>query len=218
MVPLFMAGDKQYYYFANQTRKTNDVPLIFICEGPLEFSKFKAGFCGVNESNHRMYNIPLLLKGKLVGYFLRQFLRNPRYINTSFSDSLFAFWSAYFLEHDYTFLYQYVRWDENTINQTLIDEYNWEIDPETPSTWRIGDGTAAFYNYIYYTVAGFTENDTLRCNQVREGSLTRQEALEKVDRENQPRWNSMEWYAHTIGFNLHEAVQVINSIPKHYAK
>ena len=27
-----------------------------------------------------------------------------------------------------------------------------ELAPDTRTTWRIGDGTAAFYNYIYYTV------------------------------------------------------------------
>lgn len=46
---------------------------------------------------------------------------------------------------------------------------------DTNTTWRIGDGTAAFYNYVYYTVAGFTEHDTFRSNQIREGQMTREE-------------------------------------------
>lgn len=88
--------------------------------------------------------------------------------------------------------------------------------PDTPSSWRIGDGTAPFYNYIYYTVAGFTENDTFRSNQIREGVLTREQALELVRRENQPRWEALQWYAQTIGFDLDEALNVIHSMPKLY--
>ena len=60
-------------------------------------------------------------------------------------------------------------WDEGLIDQTLAREYRWETAADTGTTWRIGDGTAAFYNFIYYTVAGFTENDTFRSNQIREG-------------------------------------------------
>ena len=53
-----------------------------------------------------------------------------------------------------------MKWDENEINKTLINDYEWELAPDTTTTWRIGDGTAAFYNYVY-KLAGFTEHDTL---------------------------------------------------------
>ena len=65
-------------------------------------------------------------------------------------DTLGAFLSSYFLPHKYEFLFDYVPWDEEKINHTLLNEYHWETSPDSPSTWRIGDGTAAFYNYIYY--------------------------------------------------------------------
>ena len=51
----------------------------------------------------------------------------------------------------------------------MLDSYGWERAVDTSSTWRLGDATAPFYNYIYYTVAGFTEHDTFRSNQIREG-------------------------------------------------
>jgi glutamine---fructose-6-phosphate transaminase (isomerizing) len=218
MVPLFMAGDKQYYYYANQVREHNDISLVFVCECPLELTKFKAGFCGVDESHHRIFDISMLKKIKLGWYYLRQYMSNPSYINASLFDSIFAFWSSYFIPHNYLFLYRYVEWKEDEIVSTLIREYNWEIDPEAPSTWRIGDGTAPFYNYIYYTVAGFTENDTLRSNQIREGVISRDEALALVQKENKPRMKAMEWYAKTVGFNLDEAIRMINAIPKLYMK
>ena len=81
-------------------------------------------------------------------------------------------------------IFDYISWIETEVENILINKYDWETDPGTTSTWRIGDGTTAFYNYIYYVVAGFTENDTFRSNQIREGLITRKEALRKLEIEN----------------------------------
>ena len=32
------------------------------------------------------------------------------------------------------------------------EDTEWESADDTKSTWRIGDGTASFYNYIYYII------------------------------------------------------------------
>ena len=218
MVPLFMAGDKQYFYYAEQVRKVNQLALTVVSENPMELSKFKAGFCGINEGSKRIYNISMTDKFRLLGYYGKQYLANPRYLNFTIVDNIFAFFSSYIMKHNLFHIYRYERWEEEKINTTLQTLYGWECDPGAKSTWRIGDGTAAFYNYIYYTIAGLTENDTLRSNQIREGMLNRDSALVAVHLENQPRWDSMEWYARTIGFNLLEAVMAVNQAPKLYAR
>ena len=97
-----------------------------------------------------------------------------------------------------------------------MSKYNWELAPDTNTTWRIGDGTAAFYNYIYYRIAGFTEHDTFRSNQIREGQITRQEAIRLVEDENQPRYANLKWYLDTINLDFEDTIKVINSIPKIY--
>jgi hypothetical protein len=88
------------------------------------------------------------------------------------------------------------------------------VAPDTSTTWRIGDGTAAFYNYANYTIAGFTEHDTFRSNQIREGQLSRERALELVADENQPRYENIRWYLDTIGFDLRGTLRAVNQIPK----
>ena len=95
------------------------------------------------------------------------------------------------------------------IDDTLINNYDWEVAPDTNTTWRIGDGTAAFYNYIYYTVAGFTEHDTFRSNQIREGDLSREEALYLVEDENRPRYPNIKWYLDAIGMDFEDVIPVI---------
>ena len=139
------------------------------------------------------------------------------YFNRSLWDTLSGEYHRSFTKkNDYFHLFDYWRWDEDLINSKLVNEYDWEIAPDTSTTWRIGDGTAAFYNYVYYTVAGFTEHDTFRSNQIREGQMSRERALELVHDENQPRYQNIRWYLDTLGMDFVDVIRVINKIPKMY--
>jgi hypothetical protein len=156
---------------------------------------------------------------KQLRYQYRRFhamLQSPGYFNTSLWDTLSGEYYRSFTEKsDYFHVFDYWRWDEKTVDETLA-LYDWEKAPDTQSTWRIGDGTAAVYNYIYYTVAGFTEHDTFRSNQIREGQLTREEALAMVEEENAPRYPNIKWYLDAVGIDFAEAIKVVNAIPKLY--
>ena len=61
-------------------------------------------------------------------------------------------------------------------------------------------------------VAGFTENDTFRSNQIREGDLTREEAINLLVIQNEPRWDSIQWYCRTIGIDFDGTIKIINKI------
>ncbi len=218
MIPLFMAGDKQYFYYANKLRQQTGVNAIIYGDNLLETTRFKSGFSGVkpNFGLERTYSLTLTNKMRLAAYYGNQYLLNPAYINASVFDTLSAFGSYYVIKHDYVNLYRYIRWDEDEINTTLMNEYDWELAKDTRTTWRIGDGTAPFYNYIYYCVAGFTENDTFRSNQIREGMISRERALELIREDNQPRFESIQWYCDTISIDMERALERINAIPKLY--
>ena len=217
MIPLFMAGDKPYFYYIHKLRKQTGVKLAAYSENRLERTGFKTGFCGViEETGESYYAIPLIRKMKIAAYYARQCIMNPAYLNSSIFDNLFGFLSAYTMRHDYLFFDDYIRWNEDAIVSLLRKEYDWEVDPGTATTWRIGDGTAAFYNYIYYTVAGFTENDTLRSNQVREGIISRERALALAREDNRPRYKSIQWYCNTIGVDFNRVMRRINEIPRLY--
>jgi predicted glutamine amidotransferase len=219
-VPLFMAGDKHYFYYANQLQKDLNAKVVIYSENPFEKTDFKYGFAGIPPKFdiEHVYSLGLKNKILLASYYFKQYLRNPSLINSSIFDTILAYFYSYFISHQYLYFYKYKKWDENEIISTLVSKYGWELATDTKSTWRIGDGTAAFYNYIYYTVAGFTENDTFRSNQIREGVLSREEALKKVEEENRPRWESIKWYCDIIGIDFESTIDTINRIPKLYEK
>ncbi|MHC1784661.1 MAG: hypothetical protein AB9891_18245 [Anaerolineaceae bacterium] len=216
-VPLFMAGDKQYFYYANLVGKQTGCKIIVLCENLLETTRFKTGFCDISPhfGSQHTYSLSLGDKFKLLSYYGKRFVGNPSYLNSSLVDTLGAYMSYYFLPHNYLNLYEYIQWDESEINDTL-KAYNWETASDTKSTWRIGDGTASFYNYIYYTMSGLTENDTFRSNQIRAGFLSREEALDLVNEENVPRYNSIQWYCDVIGLDFISTMKRINNSTKLY--
>jgi len=223
MIPIFMAGDKQYYYYANKIRTDYNLNSVLMATNPFEKTYFKAGFCGVMpDILKRVYNkldlerLPASDVIKMTGYYLGQYVKNPRYINSSVIDTFTATGSFYVIPHNYFRLFDYIHWDEKLIDNTLLNDYDWEMAEDSQTTWRIGDGTAPFYNYIYCVVAGLTENDTLRSNQIREGMLSRDEALELVYRDNQPRFDSMKWYFDAINVDMQSALEVINNMKKLY--
>ena len=217
MVPLLMAGDKQYFYFAHQIAKEYGIKSIFFFPNQLEKTYFKSGFCGVDEKGDLFFKISSYQRMKLASYYMKRFLTNPGYLNSSLVDTANAFYCTYFLPNeDLCFLYDYIPWDESEIMKTLFDKYNWEKASDTTTTWRIGDGTASFYNFIYLTMAGFSEIDTFYSNQIREGIISRSEAAARAAEENIIRYDSIREYAQIVGVDADRAIQVINSAPKLY--
>jgi hypothetical protein len=186
---------------------------------PLETTHFKSGYLGV-PPDFEMEGVYSSGLSKQLSYQKLRFaemLRNPSYINSSIWDTLTGeYHRSVAKRSDYFHIFDYWRWDENEINHTLISEYDWEVAEDTPTTWRIGDGTAAFYNYVYFTVGGFSEHDTFRSNQIREGDITRDEALELSRTENAPRYENIKWYLDAAGIDFKDAISAVNAIPKLY--
>jgi len=219
MIPLFMAGDKQFFKYANLIKKQTHIDLNIWGINFLENTDFKVGFCGVPPKwdKEMIYSMNAKSKAKLFGYVGKNIIQNPYYFNPSLIDTFDSFLSRYTNPRkDYYHFFDYFEWNENEIEKILLDEYNWETSKDLKSTWRIGDGTASFYNYIYYTVAGFSEFDTFRSNQIREGMISRKDALKLIEEENIPRYESLRWYIEIIGLDFDYVIKVINKIPKLY--
>ena len=216
MIPLFMAGDKYFFYYARKIKKQLGIDLEIWGINNLENTDFKIGFSGIKPqfNKKRIYSISVINKLKLFGFVGKNLIKSPSYLNQSVFDSIGSIASRYFTsKKDYFHLFDYLNWDENIINETIEKKYNWEKAVDTDSTWRIGDGTASFYNYIYTLFVGFSENDTFRSNQIREGLITREEALSFVYKENEPRYNSLKWYLDIIGLDYKTTINKINDFP-----
>jgi glucosamine--fructose-6-phosphate aminotransferase (isomerizing) len=219
MMALLTAGDKHFFRHVETVKRQTGVSLNLWGVNPLEVTHFKTGFLGVEPDfeEKRVYSHGIAKQMRYHALRTKAMTQSLGYFNRSLWDTFSGEYYRSFTEKkDYFHLFDYWRWDEDEINDSLLNEYDWEMAPDTSTTWRIGDGTAALYNYIYYTVAGFTEHDTFRSNQIREGQITRARALELVNDENQPRYQNIRWYLDTLGMDFGEVIDVINKIPKMY--
>lgn len=219
MVSIFTAGDKHFFRHVETVKNQTNISLNLWGVNPLEVTHFKAGFLGIppDFEEKKVYSSGGMKQLRYQLLRLKEMLKSPLYLNSSLWDTVSGeYWRSYHRKIDYFHVFDYWRWDEHIIDDCLLNEYSWEKAPDTNTTWRIGDGTAAFYNYIYYNVAGFTEHDTFRSNQIREGDLTREKALELVKDENSPRYPNLQWYLDSIGLDFEETIRRINKIPKMY--
>lgn len=219
MMAMLTAGDKHFFRYVEYVKKQTGINLNLWGVNPLEVTHFKTGFLNIEpdfEEKH-VYSHGIM---KQLRYHSKRFMamiESPGYFNSSLWDTISGEYYRSFTEKkDYYHIFDYWRWDENQVNNCLLNEYDWEMAVDTPTTWRIGDGTAAFYNYVYYTVAGFTEHDTFRSNQIREGQISRQKALELVQDENRPRYQNIRWYLDTLGLEFERVIKIVNAIPKLY--
>ena len=212
MVSILTAGDKHFFRHIETVKKQTGISLNLWGVNPLEVTHFKAGFLGIKPD---FYGTHVYRNGvfKQLNYQVMRLIAMSKslgYFNASLWDTISGeYYRSFTKKTDYFHIYDYWQWDEEVCDNTL-KLYDWELAPDTNTTWRIGDGTAAFYNYIYQTMAGFTEHDTFRSNQIREGQITREKALELAEDENRPRYQNIRWYLDAVGLNFSEVIGRIN--------
>lgn len=221
MLSVLTAGDKHFFRHIETVKKQTGLQLNLWGINPLEVTHFKSGFLGVppDFAEERVYSHGAMKQLRYQSLRSRAMLQSPGYFNRSLWDTLSGeYYRSFTHKSDYFHIFDYWRWDEQEINNTLLGGYDWERAPDTSTTWRIGDGTAGFYNYAYFTIAGFTEHDTFRSNQIREGDITRDEALRLVVEENAPRYSNIKWYLDVLGIDFKDAIREVNRAPKLYER
>lgn len=219
MMAMLTAGDKHFFRHVESIKKQTGINLNLWGVNPLETTHFKTGFLGIKPDfeEDKVYTNGIMKQMRYHSKRFKAMAQSPGYFNRSLGDTLSGeYYRSFTTKQDYFHIFDYYQWNEDEVNDTLISQYDWETAIDTSTTWRIGDGTAGFYNYVYYTVAGFTEHDTFRSNQIREGQLTREAALLLVADENRPRYQNIRWYLDTLDMNFNEVVKIVNNIPKLY--
>lgn len=218
MINILMAGDKHFFRHVETVKKQTGISLNLWGVNSLETTHFKTGFLNVppDFEEDKVYSSGAMKQLRYQYLRFKAMSRSPGYFNSSLWDTLSGeYYRSLHKKTDYFHVFDYWTWEEPLVDQCLA-MYDWEKAPDTATTWRIGDGTAAFYNYVYHTVAGFTEHDTFRSNQIREGQMTRQEAIVLIEDENRPRYANIKWYLDAVGLDFANTINVVNAIPRLY--
>lgn len=125
-----------------------------------------------------------------------ELLRNPRYLLSPFvplrifMEYLYNFAPVGFVRRrlnpswQYVELFRYLGYDENHVLDVITNELGWKKYHHSAASWRSDCKINLLKNVCYQRTLGFTKNDELVSGMIRHGSLTREEALQRVAHDN----------------------------------
>ncbi len=207
-IPILMAGDKPYFRWGREVAHERGNLPVLLADHPMETTGFKAMLAGANPSlDHAQgssYRLGITNMARMVFSYGSHAMQSPGLIPSLAKEGLTGFIDYYVREHK-NFLrpFSYIPWEEEVIEQTLRAEYDWSSgEDRSVTSWRMGDGTAPFYNLMYLIGIGMTEHDTLRSNQIRFGLMDRTEAVERIDLDNSFNSLGLASYFMTVGIDL----------------
>ena len=207
MIPIVCAHCKTWWPKAFQIARDNNVSLIVIGSNPLETASFKRAGLGGARTYHRISNLP-----QIAAKSLKELLLNPRYlVSCSWSTVgkmyLMASHSAPYLRWRYKDitvlrLFDYVKWQEKEVMSTIADNLAWQKSSEVPSSWRFDCRLDYARRLMYAVTTGVTELRDLFSKMIREGQMTREEALDRLKTEDVVPRNVVEDVLADLGLQL----------------
>jgi hypothetical protein len=81
-------------------------------------------------------------------------------------------------------LFHYLPWNEEHILRRITDELDWEYPSDSPGSWRFDCRISHLKDMLYFKILGLTEKDDFYSKLIREKLMTREKALERINREN----------------------------------
>ena len=218
-IPILMAGDKPYFRWAREIGKERgNIPALLV-DHQMETTGFKAVLAGVkfspDDSQGASYRLDLAGMARMVFAYGTHGLQSPGMLPSLLKEGLTGFVDYYLREHNFVRPFSYIPWEEEKIDSTLRSIYGWSSgEDRSVTSWRMGDGTAPFYNLMYLLGLGLTEHDTLRSNQIRFGLMERSVALRQAAEDNSFNVLGLASYFATVGVDLEWAADRVGSFAK----
>jgi hypothetical protein len=88
-------------------------------------------------------------------------------------------------------LFHFILWDEDEVLSRIESEIGWRPPPKSHSTWRFDCRLSHLKDLMYLKTLGMTEKDDFYSQLVRDGRMSREEALTRVERENKIDWSAI---------------------------
>ena len=168
--------------------KKHDIHCIASGGNPFEVISFKREMVGISRDED-----PRRAFFKYI-YSLREILKNPAYFSPSV---ILALMKGYLFGNPYSIgirlfwsnitwveLFNYVEWNEQEILSRIKSELNWNSPPELKSTWRFDCRVKHLVDFMYMKTLNMTDKDDFYAKMVREGLMTREDALQRLQNEN----------------------------------
>jgi hypothetical protein len=80
-------------------------------------------------------------------------------------------------------VFSFLKWDEQEVTSRVTAELGWDYPRDTDQMQRFDCPIAHLKNYIYRSALGVSKIDEYYANMVREGSLSRDEAMRRLEQD-----------------------------------
>lgn len=188
MIPIVCSHCKAWWPTFFQIARKNNIKLILIGSNPLETASFKQAGLGGARSYHKLSMLPRIIKKAS-----KELFANPRYLSDISYGPVFK---AYFMaSHTAPYLrwrykditvvrlFDYLKWEESSIIDTISKELGWQKASEVESSWRFDCRLDYVRRLMYANTVGVSELQDLFSKMIREGQITREEALARMEKE-----------------------------------
>lgn len=166
--------------------KKNKIPVTIIGGTPFEGRGYKTNIMKTNPNSRGPSSF-------ILGY-LSHIIRNPKWILnrtcliTQVREYYYHYYRRILTKSDKDLLKVspfnlYIRWREDEIISTITNELKWERNPNIESDWRGDCDIALLKLYLYKRTLGFNDKDDGLSSLIRDGQISREEALERTSKE-----------------------------------
>jgi hypothetical protein len=169
--------------------KKHKIHCVVYGANPFEDTSFKKELVHASRND----SVPMAITKALYA-FLKETSKNPAYLNpicipTMLRGYLFSVMNAFginLVAHNLTRigLFYFLEWNEKEVLSRIKSELNWDYPHELGSTWRFDCRIGHVKDYMYMKMIGMTEKDDYYAKMVREGLMTREDALLRLQKEN----------------------------------
>lgn len=184
MLPIICAVCKNWWPYFFKIANANNISLIVIGSNPYESATFKEASFGSARTYSKLSRIP-----KTVSKGFGELRKNPGYLKCSWKAVIRGFllashaspWAkAIYGKYEVIRLFDYIPWDENQVLQTISENLGWQKDPGHPSPWRFDCRMDHIKKFLYTHMNGVSELSDFLSKMVREGKISRDEALKRL--------------------------------------
>lgn len=213
LIPVMCIGCKPSWHKFYRVAKKEKIPCIVTGGNPYEIISFKRELLGISreeESGRAFY--------KYI-YSLREFIKNPAYLHPNILRTglkSYLFGSPYSIGLKlygrgirWLQLYEYIEWNEEKILSRIKEELGWNHPLNLKSTWRFDCRVKHIVDFLYSKTLNMTDKDEFVSKMVREGQITREKGIEKLEIENEIHMDEIKLVLERAGI---ENISLLNAL------
>jgi asparagine synthetase B (glutamine-hydrolysing) len=185
------------WYYTIQIAKKYDINCIVSGGNPYEEISFKKELLNVSGTETRKNKFSKAFFGVIRELLSNRSYFHPVCVPTMLMGYLFA--DEYCLgskilgsDIEKIQLFDYIPWNEDEVISRISSELDWDYPHKFNSSWRFDCRISHLRDYMYYTTMGMFERDDLYSKMIREGVMTRDEALRRLEKENKIYYEEIE--------------------------